>query len=89
MYSTFLISKSECMTCTNKTLKNLGSLHGVFGAEIDQIEGKVVVSHTDETSRTEIANMLLELGYPELANNATDKDNTINYDDPSIWGCAL
>jgi len=72
------------MTCTNKTLKNLGTLRGVFGAEIDQIEGKVLVSHTDEISRKEIAEMLLSLGYPEIEN-----EQKIDYDEPSIWGCAL
>lgn len=88
MYSTFLISKSECMTCTNKTLKSLGTLRGIFGAEIDQIDGKVVVSHTDEVSREEIAKMLAALGYPELP--AKEGENReINYDEPSIWGCAL
>ena len=84
MYSTFIISKSECMTCTNKILKSLGTLRGVFGAEIDEIEGKVLVSHTDEISRKEIAEMLLSLGYPELEN-----EQEIESDEPSIWGCAL
>lgn len=88
MYSTFIIAKSGCMTCTNKTLKSLGTLRGVFGAEIDQINGEVTVSHTDEISRKEIADMLLLLGYPEIPaeNNG---ESEINYDEPSIWGCAL
>ena len=86
MYSTFLISKSDCMTCTNKTLKSLGTLRGVFGAEIDQIKGEVVVSHTDEISRKEITEMLFTLGYTELENT---NESTLSYDDPSIWGCAL
>jgi len=86
MYSTFIISKSECMTCTNKTLKSLGTLQGVFGAEIDQIEGKVLVSHTDEISRKEIAEMLISMGYPEIEN---ENEKEIDYDEPSIWGCAL
>jgi copper chaperone CopZ len=88
MYSTFLISKSDCMTCTNKTLKSLGTLRGVFGAEIDQIDGKVTVSHTNEITRKEIAEMLLSLGYPELENEE-EQNQEINYDEPSIWGCAL
>ena len=84
MYSTFIISKSDCMTCTNKTLKSLGTLQGVFGADIDQVEGKVLVTHTDEISRKEIAELLLSLGYPELENvQETDDDS------PSVWGCAL
>jgi len=86
MYSTFIISKSECMTCMNKTLKSLGTLQGVFGAEIDQIEGKVLVSHTDEISRKEIAEMLISMGYPEIEN---ENEKEIDYDEPSIWGCAL
>jgi len=88
MYSTFIISKSDCMTCTNKTLKSLGTLRGVFGAEIDQIDGKVIVSHTDEITRKEIADMLLSLGYHELENES-EQNEEINYDEPSIWGCAL
>ncbi len=86
MNSTFIISKSECMTCTNKTLKGLGALQGVFGAEIDSVSGKVVVSHTDEVSREEIAAVLLSLGYPEIEEN---NEPELKYDDPSIWGCAL
>lgn len=88
MYSTFLISKLDCMTCTNKTLKSLGTLQGVFGAEIDQIAGKVTVSHTDEISRNEIAEVLLSLGYHEFENEL-DQTEELNYDEPSIWGCAL
>ncbi len=84
MYSTFLISKSECMSCSNKALKSLGTLRGVFGAEIDQIENKVLVSHTDEISRKEISEMLLSLGYPEL-----ETEQKIDDDEPSVWGCAL
>jgi hypothetical protein len=76
------------MICTNKTLKSLGTLRGVFGAEIDQIDGKVIVSHTDEISRKEIADMLLSLGYPEL-DNQENQEQKINNNDPSIWGCTL
>ncbi len=86
MNSTFIISKSDCMTCTNKSLKSLGTLQGVFGAEIDQISGKVMVSHTDEISRKEISEKLLSLGYQEIEGT---KEPEIKYDDPSIWGCAL
>ena len=84
MYSTFIISKTACMSCTNKTLKNLGTLRGVFGAEIDSIDGKVVVSHTDEVSRTEIAQLLESMGYKEI-----ESEKDIDTDEPSIWGCAL
>ncbi len=82
MYSTFIVSKSECMTCTNQTLKSLGTLQGVFGAEIDQIDGKIVVSHTDEISREEIEKKLDSLGFKTQINE-------IEKDEPSIWGCAL
>jgi DNA-directed RNA polymerase subunit H (RpoH/RPB5) len=74
------------MTCTNKTLKSLGTLQGVFGAEIDQVNAVVTVEHTDEISRMEISEILQTLGYPEIKG---DELPEINYDDPSIWGCAL
>ncbi|NDP22880.1 MAG: heavy-metal-associated domain-containing protein [Paludibacter sp.] len=86
MYSTFNVSKTECMTCTNKTLKSLGSLQGVFGAEIDQIDGKITVSHTDEISRMKIAEMLFSLGYPEIETNT---ETEVICDEPSIWGYVL
>jgi len=41
MYSTFYVSKSQCMTCNNEVLKTLGTLRGVFGAEMDRIDGRL------------------------------------------------
>ena len=85
MYSTFLVSKSQCMVCDNKVLKTLGSLRGVFGAEMDRIEGKIVVNHTDEVTRDQISTILEELNWKEIP----QAENELNYDEPSIWGCAL
>ena len=85
MYSTFYVSKSQCMTCDNVVLKTLGTLRGVFGAEMDRISGSIVVNHTDEVSRAEIAATLDSLGWKEIP----QEDTAIDYDDPSIWGCAL
>ena len=84
MYSTFKISDTDCMSCSNVTLKSLGTLRGVFGAEIDRINGEVLVNHTDEVSRQEISAMLDSLGYKEVIEN-----QEIELDEPSIWGCAL
>jgi len=69
MYSTFKFKSSGCTTCTNQTLKSLGKLRGIFGAEIDRISGEILVNHTDEVSREEIAKSLSELGYFEEKNN--------------------
>ena len=82
MYSTFILSKSECLSCTNKTLKEIGTLQGVFGAEVDRINGKIEISHTDEISRDKIASKLEEIGF-------VLEKNEIEPDEPSIWGCAL
>ena len=82
MYSSFNISDTDCLSCTNVTLKTLGTLSGVFGAEIDRLSGRVVVNHTDEVSREEISTMLESLGYKEIPED-------IETDEPSIWGCAL
>ena len=86
MTSTFLVSKTECMTCNNQVLKSLGTLQGIFGAEMDRIEGRITVSHTDEVSHSEIADMLGKLGFPE---RAIEQEHEIEADEPSIWGCAL
>jgi copper chaperone CopZ len=84
MYSTFYISEAECASCTNKTLKILGTLQGVFGAEIDRIGGKINVSHTDEINHEQIAEALKKEGYEII-----EPDSEVDYDEPSIWGCAL
>jgi len=86
MYSTFNISTSQCMTCNNEVLKQLGTLRGVFGAEMDRIDGKIAVNHTDEISREDIRIKLEALGWKEIP----AKDITSNQkDEPSEWGCAL
>ncbi len=82
MYSTFYVSKSQCMSCNNEVLKQLGTLQGVFGAEMDRIDGKIVVHHTDEISRAAIGQKLDELGWKET-------ETSIEEDEPSVWGCAL
>lgn len=85
MYSTFYVSKSQCMTCDNVVLKKLGTLQGVFGAEMDRIDGRIIVNHTDEVTREQIGNLLDELGWKELIPDSTE----IDLAEPSIWGCAL
>ena len=85
MYSTFYVSKSQCMMCDNKVLKTLGTLRGVFGAEMDRVEGMIVVNHTDEVTREQIASTLDGLGWTEIP----QEQNNVEYDEPSIWGCAL
>ncbi len=85
MYSTFYVSKSQCMTCDNKVLKTLGTLRGVFGADMDRIAGLIEVNHTDEVTREQIAATLDELGWKEIPQEQTEVD----MDEPSIWGCAL
>lgn len=94
MYSTFLVSKSECMVCNNQVLKTLGTLQGIFGAEMDRIEGRIEVSHTDEVTREQIADILVTLGFPERKEaqeqvDAKAEDREIEEDEPSVWGCAL
>lgn len=87
MYSSFKIAKSACMTCNNEVLKQLGTLQGVFGAELDRTEGTVMVNHTDEISKSSIEQKLNELGW-KVQEDENYRNNEI-YDDPSIWGCAL
>lgn len=88
MYSNFIVKKSDCMTCNNEVLKQLGRLQGVFSAEIDRIDGSILVNHTDEISRQAISNRLAELGWVEFAGNEDDDENKFTAE-PSEWGCAL
>jgi copper chaperone CopZ len=54
------------MVCNNEVLKQLGKIQGVFGAEIDRIDGKISVNHTDEIDRKTISEKLDELGWKEI-----------------------
>ncbi|MBP1637635.1 MAG: hypothetical protein H6Q18_424 [Bacteroidetes bacterium] len=65
MYSTFNVNKDSCLACNNQVLKQLGSLQGVFGADIDRIRGEIVVTHTDEVNREMIQKTLNNLGLVE------------------------
>lgn len=87
MYSTFYVSKNQCMTCNNEVLKTLGSLQGVFGAELDRIDGKIVVNHTEEVNRESIAQTLDSLGWKEISQN--EQENKIDYNDPALWECTI
>lgn len=60
------------MTCNNQALKKLGLLQGVFGAEIDRVNGKVLVSHTDEVNREQVKQTLEELGFFEAEKDITN-----------------
>jgi copper chaperone CopZ len=91
MYSNFSVQKSSCMTCNNEVLKQLGRLQGVFSAEIDRIDGSILVNHTDEITREEISAKLAELGWVEITeieddDESEEKKHTA---EPSEWGCAL
>ena len=86
MYSSFKVSKSQCMTCNNEVLKQLGQLRGVFAAEIDRIGGEITVNHTDEIDRPTLSAKMDELGWKEIKAEVTDE---IEADEPSIWGCTL
>jgi len=90
MISTFLVSKTDCMTCNNQVLKSLGTLQGVFGAEMDIIDGNIVVSHTDEITREEIGKTLASLGFHEIMEDFEETQYTEQEtDEPSIRGCSL
>lgn len=87
MYSSFRIKKSDCMSCNNVVLKTLGTLRGVFSAELDRVNSYVVVNHTDEVTRNEIEEKLAELGWAVIENDNIEAES--KYDPPSEWGCAL
>jgi copper chaperone CopZ len=75
------------MACNNQVLKQLGTLRGVFGAEMNRIEGEIIVSHTDEVNREQIWEVLISQGMPERKDDSVEQE--IETDEPSIWGCAL
>lgn len=85
MYSTFLVSKTACMVCNNQLLKSLGTLQGIFEVEMDRIDGRIVVSHTDEVSREDIATLLTSLGFPEREREELNEENN----EPPVCECSL
>ena len=85
MDSTFIVSDTDCRTCNNQILKSLGTLQGVFGAEMDRIDGSIVVSHTDEITREEITMILASIGFHEIKEDDVEALSTVPFDDePSI-----
>lgn len=69
MYSTFDVNGEGCLICSSGVMSQLGRLQGVFGADVDFVNNRVVVNHTDEVKREEIARKLEELGFFEIKNN--------------------
>ncbi len=63
MYSTFQINSDECLVCNNQIMSKIGELQGVFGAEVDFVNGRISVNHTDEVSREDISKKLEEIGF--------------------------
>jgi hypothetical protein len=61
------------MTCNNQVLKSLGSLRGVFGAEIETIDGKITINHTDEINRIELSEHLKSLGWFPVENDDDER----------------
>ena len=66
MYSTFDVNGESCLICSSG---ELGKLQGVFGADVDFINNRVVVNHTDEVSREDMAEKLRKLGFLETKDN--------------------
>lgn len=69
MYSTFDVNGDGCLICNTGVMSELGKLQGVFGAEVDFVNNRVVVNHTDEVTREDISEKLKELGFFEINNN--------------------
>jgi copper chaperone CopZ len=69
MYSTFDVNGESCLICSSGVMSELGKLQGVFGADVDFINNRVVVNHTDEVSREDMAEKLRKLGFLETKDN--------------------
>lgn len=68
MYSTFDVNGGSCLICNSGVMAELGKLQGVFGADVDFVNNRVTVNHTDEVTREQIAEKLKELGFFEINN---------------------
>lgn len=63
MISVIKFSNITCVGCDNATLKELSSLRGVFGAQVNWERNSIEVKHTDEINKSEIENKLRAIGY--------------------------
>lgn len=81
MITTITFETSECTYCNNQLLKDLGSVKGIFGAEIDRINGELIIMHTDEVSKNKIIKFLKSINITAISKPEEDE--------PSEWGCAL
>lgn len=62
MYSTFDVDGSGCLACNNQVLGELGKIQGVYDADVDFVNQRVTVSHTDEVTREDILQVLGKMG---------------------------
>ena len=59
------IANLKCGGCENTIKTKLGGLQGVKSVEVDHEKDLVTVTHTDETKRKDLTDLLHHLGYPE------------------------
>ena len=58
------VENIKCGGCANTITTKLNALDAVNGSQVD-IENGVVTITADESSKVEVAQLLLKLGYPE------------------------
>lgn len=61
------VENIKCGGCANSIRQQLGTLAGVTAVEVDVVQGKVIVSFSEdnEALREEVLAQLLKMGYPQ------------------------
>lgn len=73
MRTVIKVERANCCAFNNFLNRELASLSGVYGINIDNYRNEVTVDHTDEVNFTEIFEKLKENGYNPIDEGKYEK----------------
>ncbi|MDX9783050.1 MAG: hypothetical protein RBT35_08780 [Bacteroidales bacterium] len=81
MRTVIKVERVNCCVFNNSLNREIASLGGVYGVNIDNYKNEVTIDHTDEVNFSEIFSKLKENGYNPLDEGKYEKTdyNKIDY----------
>ncbi len=73
MRTVIKVERTNCCVFNNSLNREIASLGGVYGVNIDNYKNEVTIDHTDEVNFSEIFSKLKENGYNPLDEGKYEK----------------
>ena len=77
------VEKAQCCVFNNHINREIASLNGVYGVNVNNYKNEITIDHTTEVSFEMIAQKLEENGY-KVINEAENVNNSINIHVPEM-----